>query len=121
MHKDADEVPDMGSGHFPWEGYQKAAYMNQLAVQTSPTGTMSKYNPQTIYATNPWCYGIVPNFANTGSWGPYLLLGRNGYGHGIHTSLPPVKLNVLGKDETSSSTRSGGDRCSSRRAASTAA
>ena len=37
------------------------------------------------------------------------------------SSLPPVKLDVLGKDETSSSTRSGGDRCSSRRAASTAA
>jgi hypothetical protein len=69
---------DMGSGHFPWEGYQKAAYMNQLAVQTSPAGTLTKYSPQTVYATNSACYGMVGNFQNTGSWGPYFYWGGTG-------------------------------------------
>jgi Neprosin len=69
---------DMGSGHFPWEGWQRAAYMNQLAIQTTPWGNMASYNPQTHYSTSAPCYDFAGNFANTGSWGPFFYWGGSG-------------------------------------------
>jgi hypothetical protein len=69
---------DMGSGRFPWEGWQKAAYMNQLSIQSLSNGTLAKYTPGTVWATNSACYGIDPHFNNTSSWGPYFFWGGTG-------------------------------------------
>jgi len=69
---------DMGNGHWPYEGWQRCAYMNNLYYQSSTGGALSRYNPSSVYATNPLCYDIEGHFNNTGSWGPYFWWGGSG-------------------------------------------
>ncbi len=69
---------DMGNGHWPYEGWQHCAYMSNLAYQSGTGGEMARYNPGTVYASHPNCYGIEPHFDNTGSWGPYFWWGGSG-------------------------------------------
>lgn len=69
---------DMGNGHWPYEGWQHCAYMANLAFQSSAGGGMSRYDPGTVYASHPSCYGIEGHFDNTGSWGPYFWWGGSG-------------------------------------------
>jgi Neprosin len=69
---------DMGNGHWPYEGWQHCAYMNNLAYQSSTGGGMSRYDPGTIWESHPNCYGIEGHFDNWGSWGPYFWWGGSG-------------------------------------------
>jgi Neprosin len=69
---------DMGNGHWPYEGWQHCAYMSNLAFQSGTGGQMARYNPTSVYASHPKCYGIEGHFANTGSWGPYFWWGGSG-------------------------------------------
>jgi hypothetical protein len=43
---------DMGNGHWPYEGWQRCAFMNHLYCQSSMSGALSRYNPSSVYATN---------------------------------------------------------------------
>jgi hypothetical protein len=69
---------DMGSGHWPYEGWRHCAYMSNLAYQPSYLGGTSRYDPSSVYATHPKCYGIEGHFDNTWSWGPYFWWGGSG-------------------------------------------
>jgi hypothetical protein len=69
---------DMGNGHWPYEGWQRCAFMNNLAYQSGTGGQAARYNPGTVYASHPNCYGIESHFNNTGSWGPYFWWGGSG-------------------------------------------
>jgi Neprosin len=69
---------DMGNGHWPYEGWQHCAYMSNLAYQSGTGGSMSRYDPGSVYATHPKCYGIEGHFSNTWSWGPYFWWGGSG-------------------------------------------
>ena len=69
---------DMGSGRFPGEGWQRTASMTNLAYQSSPNGTVSRYQPGYVGATNRFCYGIEGHFDNTSNWGPYFWWGGSG-------------------------------------------
>jgi hypothetical protein len=69
---------DMGNGHWPYEGWQHCAYMANIAYQSTTGGSMSRYDPGSIYASHPTCYGIEGHFHNTGSWGPYFWWGGSG-------------------------------------------
>jgi hypothetical protein len=69
---------DMGSGHWPYEGWRHCAYMSNLAYQSTADGRMSRYAPTSVYATDPRCYAIEGHFDNTGSWGPYFWWGGAG-------------------------------------------
>nr|MBA3431263.1 neprosin family prolyl endopeptidase [Actinomycetota bacterium] len=69
---------DMGNGRWPYEGWQHCAYMSNLAYQSDTRGGMSRYNPSSVYASHPKCYGIEEHFDNTGSWGPYFWWGGSG-------------------------------------------
>ena len=69
---------DMGNGHWPYEGWQRCAYMSNLSYQSGTGGQMARYNPGTVYASHPSCYGIESHFDNTGSWGPYFWWGGSG-------------------------------------------
>jgi hypothetical protein len=73
---------DMGNGHWPYEGWQHCAYMSHLYYQSSTGGALSRYNPSSVYATNPACYDIEDHFSNTGSWGPYFWWGGSGRNSG---------------------------------------
>jgi hypothetical protein len=68
---------DMGNGHWPYEGWQHCAYMNNLLYQSSTGGAMSKYQGS-AWASNPSCYGVEQHFNNTGSWGSYFWWGGSG-------------------------------------------
>jgi hypothetical protein len=69
---------DMGNGHWPYEGWQRCAYMSNLLYQSTAGGAMARYNPSSMYASHPNCYGIEEHFDNTGSWGPYFWWGGSG-------------------------------------------
>lgn len=67
---------DMGSGHWPSEGWTYAAYQRNISyfntslALTSATGL-------TPSATDDWCYAL--SLYNGGSWGVYFFYGGSGY------------------------------------------
>ena len=69
---------DMGNGHWPYEGWQRCAYMSNLSYQSNANGAMARYNPSSVYGSHPSCYNIEGHFDNTGSWGPYFWWGGSG-------------------------------------------
>lgn len=70
---------DMGSGHWPYEGWQSCAYMRNLRYQSSTSGTMNRYAPGTVKPIdNRECYDIEGHFDNTGSWQSYFWWGGSG-------------------------------------------
>ena len=54
---------DMGSGLFPWEGFQRAAYIRNLKYQANPAGTPAAYptrrRPSSISRTNRFKYEVT--------------------------------------------------------------
>ena len=68
---------DMANGHWPYEGWQRCAYMNNLLYQSSTGGGMTTYNG-TSWASHPSCYNLETHFTNTGSWGSYFWWGGSG-------------------------------------------
>lgn len=69
---------DMGNGHWPYEGWQRCAFMSNILYQSNEAGGMSRYDPGTPWESHPNCYGIEGHFDNTGSWGPYFWWGGSG-------------------------------------------
>ncbi|OAY77557.1 hypothetical protein ACMD2_09853, partial [Ananas comosus] len=79
---------DMGSGHFPKEGYGNASYFRNIEIVNSTNGLIP---PQSVraFATNPYCYEIQTS-VNT-SWGSTMLVIRPG---GIRDSSPKILLQI---------------------------
>lgn len=70
----------MGSGHFPQEGYGKAAYVNQIKVFYDATLRFEdpyKYALK-IYVDLPRCYNGTQDVAKGGDWGYYIYFGGLG-------------------------------------------
>ncbi|MFZ3493299.1 neprosin family prolyl endopeptidase [Streptomyces sp. 5.8] len=67
----------MGSGHFPYEGWSRAAYMRNLTYQSDAAGTMK---PVVGYpsVTNPNAYQINSDFTGTSTWGSHFYWGGPG-------------------------------------------
>ncbi|MFF3627227.1 neprosin family prolyl endopeptidase [Streptomyces sp. NPDC002164] len=67
----------MGSGHFPYEGWSHAAYMRNMAYQSDAAGTMQ---PLVGYPsqTNPNAYQIAADFSGTTTWGSNFYWGGPG-------------------------------------------
>jgi len=67
----------MGSGHFPYEGWQRSAYMRNLMYQSDAAGTML---PLQAYSsvTNPAAYQIVTDFSGATNWGSNFYWGGPG-------------------------------------------
>jgi Neprosin len=79
---DSDDDPattrtDMGNGHWPYEGWQHCAYMNNLLYQSTTGGAMSPYNGAS-WASHPSCYNLETHFNNADSWGSYFWWGGSG-------------------------------------------
>jgi len=68
---------DMGNGHWPYEGWQHCAYMNDLRYQSDTAGTMTDYNGARG-APTPNCYDIETHMSSGGSWGSYFWWGGSG-------------------------------------------
>lgn len=67
----------MGSGHFPSEGWQHAAYMRNLMYQSGATGTMLPIQGYPS-VTNPAAYQIATDFSGTTAWGSNFFWGGSG-------------------------------------------
>jgi hypothetical protein len=67
----------MGSGGFPSQGWQRAAYMRNLAYQSDAAGTMTRMQGFTS-VTNPNAYQIAADFSGASSWGSYFYWGGSG-------------------------------------------
>ncbi len=67
----------MGSGHFPYEGWQHAAYMRNLMYQSDAAGTMLPVQPYPS-VTNPAAYQIATDFSGTTAWGSNFYWGGPG-------------------------------------------
>ncbi|MFI8521806.1 neprosin family prolyl endopeptidase [Streptomyces sp. NPDC085481] len=67
----------MGSGHFPYEGWSRAAYMRNLTYQADPAGTMKPVAGY-AYQTNPNAYQIATDFSGTTTWGSNFYWGGPG-------------------------------------------
>lgn len=67
----------MGSGHFPADGWQHAAYMRNLAYQSDATGTMTPLQGFPS-ATNLNAYQITADFSGKSSWGSNFFWGGPG-------------------------------------------
>jgi Neprosin len=67
----------MGSGHFPNEGWQHAAYMRNLMYQSDAAGTMLPLQPY-AYVTNPAAYQIATDFSGGTNWGSFFYWGGPG-------------------------------------------
>ncbi len=72
---------DMGNGHWPYEGWQHCAYMNNLRYQSTTGGSMADYNG-TAHAEAPACYGIEAHMLSGTSWGSYFWWGGSGKNSG---------------------------------------
>lgn len=68
---------DMGNGHWPYEGWQHCAYMNNLLYQSDVNGTMRRY-AGSAWASHPKCYGVEEHFSFVGSWGSHFWWGGSG-------------------------------------------
>jgi hypothetical protein len=68
---------DMGSGHWPYEGWQKCAYMRSLFVQVDTAGGLTAYKG-VASDTNSNCYHIESHFDSTSSWQSYCWWGGSG-------------------------------------------
>lgn len=80
VDSDADPATtrtDMGSGHWPYEGWRRCAYMNHLLYQSTPDGALSRY-AGTPWASHPKCYNLETHFVNDANWGDYFWWGGSG-------------------------------------------
>ncbi|KAK0713742.1 hypothetical protein B0T26DRAFT_648799 [Lasiosphaeria miniovina] len=70
----------MGSGHFPAEGFGKAAYQNNIF--TIPRDESGGYGVQaalsSLHITKPSCYTIATTPRSGSSWGSYFYFGGPG-------------------------------------------
>jgi hypothetical protein len=68
---------DMGNGHWPYEGWRRCAYMNNLRYQSTTSGAMTDYNGSAASEASS-CYGIEAHMQSGGSWGSYFWWGGSG-------------------------------------------
>jgi hypothetical protein len=68
---------DMGSGRWPYESWQFAAYMRNLQYQSDPGGAMTRMQGVAT-ASRPGCYTIAADFLGTGPWGSWFYWGGPG-------------------------------------------
>jgi hypothetical protein len=74
----SDTTTDMGSGNFPSDSWQFAAYMNDITHQSNTSGTVQNYTPASSWASRPQCYNVRSHFASGTSWRSYFWWGGPG-------------------------------------------
>ncbi|XP_043721984.1 uncharacterized protein LOC122669303 [Telopea speciosissima] len=68
----------MGSGHFPSEGYAKSSYFRNLRVVDSSTNIMANPKGITPFAAKPQCYDVHINENTGSSYGYHFYYGGPG-------------------------------------------
>ncbi|XP_027157801.1 uncharacterized protein LOC113759425 [Coffea eugenioides] len=70
-----NSTTQMGSGHFPEEGYQRASYFRNLQILNG-SNTLLPPDMITTVSNQPNCYGIL--LGNNTDWGDYFYYGGPG-------------------------------------------
>ncbi|KAF1964314.1 DUF239-domain-containing protein [Bimuria novae-zelandiae CBS 107.79] len=71
---------DMGSGHFPDQGWGKSAYIRNM-VYTDASGNDQRYDgSRGVVVSDTNRYQMKARFQNTNDWGSYMYLGGPGAG-----------------------------------------
>ncbi|KAI3733477.1 hypothetical protein L6452_12920 [Arctium lappa] len=65
----------MGSGHFPDEGFGKASYIKNIEV-VDEKNTLNEASNVNVYAEKPNCYDVTSGFIH--DWGNYIYFGGPG-------------------------------------------
>ncbi|EOA18734.1 hypothetical protein CARUB_v10007316mg [Capsella rubella] len=75
-----EKSPSMGSGHFPQEGFKKAAYVNGLKVITDITRVVSSPTASSLKtsANSPNCYNVKKILGVGEYWSRAILFGGPG-------------------------------------------
>lgn len=74
-----EKSPGMGSGHFPAEGYTKAAYVNGFEVVCNNDSIFSEPSfPVMMFANTPKCYRVMPGRGQLRVWFDSLFYGGPG-------------------------------------------
>ncbi|XP_009137348.1 uncharacterized protein LOC103861393 isoform X2 [Brassica rapa] len=74
-----EKSPSMGSGHFPAEGYTKAAYVNGFEVVSNNDSIFSEPSFRVmIFANTPKCYRVMPGRGQLRVWFDSLYYGGPG-------------------------------------------
>ncbi|XP_027106705.2 protein neprosin [Coffea arabica] len=71
-----NSTTQMGSGHFPEEGYQRASYFRNLQILNGSNTLVTPDDMITTVANQPNCYGIL--LGNNTDWGDYFYYGGPG-------------------------------------------
>ena len=69
----------MGSGHFPLEGFGRASYFSNLQVVDSSNNLQAPGNLNT-FSENSACYDVENGY--NGEWGYYFYYGGPGWNEG---------------------------------------
>lgn len=73
---DIHSMTQMGSGHFPYEGFKKAAFARNLEV-VDENDVLKEVEQLNAYASEPNCYGVKSGYG--GTWKSYIYYGGPGY------------------------------------------
>jgi hypothetical protein len=76
-HNDSTAT-SMGSGNFPSQGWQYAAFMSNVRYQSDANGGMHDYPPASAWASRSGCYDVESHFGSGGSWGSFFWWGGPG-------------------------------------------
>jgi hypothetical protein len=75
---------DMGSGHWPEEGWQKSAYIRNM-LYTDTGGNDQKYDgSRGVIVSDTNRYRLTADWSGSSSWGAYMYLGGPGQGSVIN-------------------------------------
>ena len=69
---------DMGSGAHADEGWQHAAYVRKMVVQTTPTSSFTTASV-VEHDTDSNCFTVDSVASSSSTWGTYMFLGGGGY------------------------------------------
>ena len=69
---------DMGSGYWPEYRWPWSAYMRSLRYQSNTNGTMSQYNADTVFTSDPNLYDLENHMNSGTTWNSYFWLGGPG-------------------------------------------
>ncbi|XP_076941630.1 protein neprosin-like [Bidens hawaiensis] len=73
---DTHPLTQMRSGHFPVEGFKKAAFARNLEV-VNENDVLKEVENLNVYASEPSCYGVKSGYSDT--WKSYIYYGGPGY------------------------------------------
>ncbi|XP_058070035.1 protein neprosin-like [Magnolia sinica] len=78
VYTQSTQNPQMGSGHFPDEGFKKASYMKKLMFVDNTNTLRDIPSNSSLYQDLPQCYRVIDGGNLGGDWGRNIYFGGPG-------------------------------------------